>query len=86
MQLEMTGSVVENEPGAQVYFSERFRDSPAFPFEAGDDEFRAICVPDAGAIVLVDADRELELPLSLTVRDPDSYRLTIEPHPDPETS
>lgn len=83
MQLEITGSVVANDPGAQVYFAEQFHDQPAFPFDAGHDEFRAICVPEFGAIVLVDADRDLEYPLDLTVRDPDSYRLSIEPTPDP---
>ena len=86
MQLEMTGSVVANEPGAQAYFNEGFRESPAFPFDAGDDEFRAICVPEADAIVLVDADRDLEYPIELTVRDPESYRITIEPDPDTDTS
>lgn len=79
MRLEMTGSVVDNEPGAQVYFREQFHDQPAFPLCPGRDEFRAICVPAADAIVLVDADRDLEYPLELTIRDPDSYRISIEP-------
>lgn len=85
MQLEMTGSVVDNEPGAQIYFRERFHDQPAFPLIPGRDEFRAICVPEADIVVLVDADRDLEYPLSLTIRDPESYRLSIEPDPDTET-
>ncbi|QCW05240.1 hypothetical protein [Natrinema pallidum] len=84
MQLEMTGSVVENEPGVQTYFREEFRESPAFPFDPGD-EFRAIGVPGTDMLVLVEADRDLEFPIELIIRDPESYRVTIERDPNTDT-
>lgn len=82
MDLEITGAVVENDPGAQVYFTEQFADPLVFPFEPGEDEFRAINAVEHDAIVLVRADRDLEFPLTLTITDPESYHLSIIPTDD----
>ncbi|WP_337653273.1 hypothetical protein [Halomontanus rarus] len=85
MKLEHTGPVVSNGPGASVYLGEDFLEHPSFPFRPGDDEFRALFSHESDAIVLLPTDRDLEFPLSLTVYDPESYRLTIDPDPDTDT-
>ncbi|EMA45230.1 hypothetical protein [Halobiforma nitratireducens] len=80
-EIELEGSVTANGDAAQVYFPKEFTQQLAFPLEPGG-EFCAYLKPGE-AIVLLPASASCDFPLEVTIRDPESYQLTIDPDPNP---
>ncbi|PCR88698.1 hypothetical protein [Natrinema ejinorense] len=83
LEIELEGSVTANGDAAQVYFPKQYTQQPLFPLDPGG-EFQSLIIPGE-AIVLLPASTSCDYPLEFTVRDPESYRLTIEPNPDTES-
>lgn len=83
LEIELEGEVTANGDAAQVYFNKEYTQQPIFPLEPGT-EFRAHIVPGR-AIVLLPGTPDREYPLEVTLHNPDSYRLTIESDPEPDS-